>query len=59
MILETEDTFDPDQDLSRYTDKPRAKEWDELMKTFQEPLPWAKSGEFWLPMELVFDLDQF
>ena len=59
MILETEDNFDPDKDLVRYTDNPRAKEWDELMKTFQEPLPWAKPGEFWLPMELVFDLDQF
>ena len=59
MILETEDTFDPDKDLSGYTDKPRAKEWDELMKTFQKPLPSAKPGEFWLPMELVFDLDQY
>jgi L-rhamnose mutarotase len=59
MILDTEDTFDPDHDLVGYTDKPRAKEWDELMKTFQEPLPWAKPGEYWLRMDLVFDLDQY
>jgi len=59
MILETDDAYDPDLDLSRYAEKPRAKEWDELMKTFQQPLKWAKPGEYWLRMELVFDLDQF
>ena len=59
MILETGDTFDPDRDLSRYTDEPRAKEWDKLMKTFQKAPPGAKPGELWSPMELVFDLDQY
>ena len=58
MVLETEDTFDPDHDLDRYTGDPRAKEWDELMKTFQQPLPWAKPGEFWMRMELAFDMNQ-
>ena len=58
MVLDTEDFYDPDA-LSAYTEKPRAKEWDELMKTFQQPLKWAKPGEYWLQMELVFDMDQF
>ena len=33
------------------------REWDELMRGFQEPVPGAKPGEWWAGMEEVFDLD--
>jgi len=44
--------------LFMYMEKGRAKEWDELMRTFQEPVPGAASGEWWAEMEEVFDLER-
>ena len=57
MYLEAGDDFDPERDFPRYMDNPRAKEWDELMRGFQGPVPGAKPGEWWAGMEEVFDLD--
>ena len=59
MILEVEDNFDPQSDLQKYTDQPRAREWDELMQKFQEPLPEAKPGEWWALMDKIFDMDDY
>ena len=47
MVLETDDDFDPVHDLSRYTEEPRAREWDELMRTLQQPLPETRPGQWW------------
>ena len=33
----------------------RVQEWEDLMSTFQQPLPFAKEGEKWVKMERVFD----
>ena len=57
MYLEAGDYFDPARDFPRYMDDPRAREWDELMRGFQEPVPGAKPGEWWAGMQEVFDLD--
>jgi len=57
MYIETGDDFDVARDFPRYMDSPRAKEWDELMCTFQERVPGAKPGEWWSAMEEVYDLD--
>lgn len=57
MVMETEDNFDIERDFPRYLEQdPRCKEWDELMRTFQEPVKEAKDGEWWAQMELVFEL---
>jgi L-rhamnose mutarotase len=57
MLLETQDDFDPETDLSRYlTLHPRCQEWEDLMGTWQQPLPQALPGEKWLPMERIFQL---
>ncbi len=56
LALDVKDDFDPQRDLTNYTKHPRAKEWDDIMKTFQEPVPEAKPGEWWALMENVFDL---
>lgn len=34
---------------------PRVQEWEDLMATFQQPLPFAKEGEKWVLMERIFD----
>jgi L-rhamnose mutarotase len=57
MYLEAPDDFDVLRDFPKYMEAPRAKEWDELMCTFQERVPGAKPGEWWAAMEEVFDID--
>jgi L-rhamnose mutarotase len=58
MYMETTDDFDPARDFARYVEaNPRAAEWDELMRTFQEPVHEAGEGEWWAFMEPVFDLE--
>ena len=57
MHMTTTDDFEPDRDFARYVEQnPKAAEWDELMRTFQEPVPEAGEGEWWAFMECVFDL---
>ena len=34
---------------------PRVQEWEDLMSTFQQPLPFASAGAKWVRMELIFD----
>ncbi len=57
MYLEAPDDFDLDRDFPLYMQQsPRAQEWDTLMREYQEPVSGAKPGEWWAPMEEVFDL---
>jgi len=57
MFMETDDGFDLQRDFPRYEKShPRIQEWQELMASFQEPVPEAKPGEWWAEMQLVFDL---
>ena len=59
MYMTAVDEFDPDVDFPRYIEQnPKAAEWDELMRTFQERVPEAKEGEWWALMEQVFDLQE-
>ena len=57
MYMTATDEFDPDRDFPRYVEQnPKAKEWDDLMRTFQQQVPEAKEGEWWANMEMLFDL---
>tara|TARA_B100000900_G_C20213846_1_gene566965 strand:- start:131 stop:463 length:333 start_codon:yes stop_codon:yes gene_type:complete len=54
MLIETDDNFDVEK-FQNYTEtNPKAKEWDELMKSYQEKIPNSK-GEWWSEMTLAFD----
>src|SRR4051812_1346052 len=57
MVMETEDGFDLRRSFAEHaaTD-PRCVEWEELMKTFQQPPAGARPGEWWALMEPVFRL---
>jgi L-rhamnose mutarotase len=57
MHFTAPDDFDPSRDFATLVDDPEYRSWDELMRTFQEPAPEALPGEWWHPMEEVFDLD--
>jgi L-rhamnose mutarotase len=57
MYFEAPDDFDPATDYQAYTDDPRTRAWDELMRTYQRPIPTASPGTWWTPMEAVFDLE--
>jgi L-rhamnose mutarotase len=37
---------------------PRVAQWEQLMTSFQEPVPEAAPGEWWAAMEPVFQLEQ-
>ena len=56
MFMETEDSFDMARDMPKYTENPRAKEWDVLMRTFQEPVPGAPPGSTWVEMKEIYTM---
>ena len=57
MIARARDGFDPKRDYQAFTANPKAREWDELMKKYQQRVPGASEDEWWSSMTLVFDLD--
>lgn len=57
MVFEAPDDFDPSRDFQRYAMDPRCREWDELMRTYQQRVPGGAGGEWWTPMEEVFNLN--
>jgi L-rhamnose mutarotase len=59
MVMDVKDGFEPKRDFARHNaSDPRCREWEELMKTFQQPPPGARPGEIWARMEKAFDLDE-
>lgn len=58
MYCEARDDYDLARASPIYEQSPRTKEWEELMRQFQEPLSEAAPGEWWSPMEEVFDLEK-
>ena len=57
MFMEAKDDFDLERDQPKYMEHPRAREWDELMRTFQEPVPGAPEDAKWVEMKEVFAWD--
>jgi len=57
MILETDDDFEMAARFAQHiASDPRCAEWEELMKTLQQPPPGAPPGAFWTEMQCVFRL---
>eukprot|EP01130_Rhizamoeba_saxonica_P005193 TRINITY_DN207_c0_g1_i2.p1 TRINITY_DN207_c0_g1~~TRINITY_DN207_c0_g1_i2.p1 ORF type:complete len:127 (-),score=27.16 TRINITY_DN207_c0_g1_i2:49-399(-) len=60
MVCQVDQDFEPSRDFPKYLDlDPKCQEWEDLMTTFQEPVPEAKEGDKWAPMEEVFDMEWF
>ena len=58
MIVEANETFDPEAKQKNDAANAKVQEWERLMSTFQAPLPWAKPGEKWVPMTRIFKLEE-
>ncbi|MCB0571947.1 MAG: L-rhamnose mutarotase [Phaeodactylibacter sp.] len=58
MIMETSDAFSFEQKASMDAANPKVQEWEALMSSFQQALPWAEEGQKWVPMEQIFKLGQ-
>lgn len=56
MIMDVEENFDPDAKASADAADPNVQNWEELMWTFQQALPWAQHGEKWVAAERIFNL---
>lgn len=56
MIMETADDFSFEKKAAMDAANPKVQEWEALMWTFQQPLPWAKEGEKWTVMDKIFQL---
>lgn len=56
MIMEVEDSFDPQRKAELDASNPKVQEWEQLMWDFQQALPWAPAGVKWLEMEKIFAL---
>lgn len=57
MIMEVNDSFSFEKKERADLKNTKVQEWEELMWTFQQPLPEAKAGEKWLRMERIFKLE--
>lgn len=56
MIMEVSDIYSASLKAEIDEANPKVQEWEKLMWKFQQPLPWAKDGEKWVPMDRIFKL---
>ncbi len=56
MIMQTEDNYNAETKAVMDAANPKVQEWETLMSTFQQSLPWAKEGEKWIEMKQIFQL---
>lgn len=57
MIMECDESFDPNRKAEMDANNPKVQEWEKLMWNYQQSLPWAKEGEKWMIMNKIFQLD--
>ena len=56
MIMTTTDDYDGAAKAAADASSPKVQEWETLMDTFQQRLPFAQDGEKWVEMERIFKL---
>ncbi len=56
MVIEASPDFSFERKAALDAANPVVQEWEALMSTFQQAIPWARPGEKWVPLEKVFEL---
>ena len=56
MIMEVNDEFSFEKKNEADQANPRIQEWEQLMETYQQRLPFAAPDEKWVLMEKIFEL---
>jgi L-rhamnose mutarotase len=56
MIMDVNESFSFDKKMQADIQNPKVQEWETLMSTFQQELPWAAKGHKWELMGKIFDL---
>lgn len=56
MIMEVDDEFTFEAKAKADKSNAKVQEWEKLMWTFQQALPWSKPGEKWVIMDQIFEL---
>lgn len=56
LILTTTDDFSLEVKAASDAAHPAMQKWEAFMWKFQKPLPFAKPGQKWVPMEKIFDV---
>lgn len=56
MIMEVIEHFSFEKKAAADAANTKVQDWEALMWTFQQALPWAKEGEKWVLMKKIFEL---
>jgi L-rhamnose mutarotase len=56
LVLEVSDDFSLDEKAAADAANERVGAWEAMMWKYQKPLPWARPGEKWVPMQRIFSL---
>jgi L-rhamnose mutarotase len=56
LVLEVADNFSLDAKAAADAVNERVIAWETMMWRYQKPLPWARPGEKWVPMQRIFSL---
>lgn len=59
MIMTTKDDFSFEEKSKNDSSNTKVQEWEALMDSYQQRLPWAKPGEKWVLMESIFSMDDY
>ena len=57
MILQTMDDFSWGKKSAADHENLKVQQWEALMWKYQQPLPQARPGEKWIPMEKIFEVE--
>ncbi len=58
MIMEVNEFFSFEQKSKMDETNPKVQEWEALMRKYQQALSMAKSGEKWMLMDKIFQMEQ-